>query len=87
MSYRCKIKRVGGIRVKGHSLKIEPELSETCKYQKVTVLDTHNPEGIMFDLSGEALVFIHPPLDTAFTGVVRKDCLTWPHLSAASDQT
>lgn len=50
--------------------------------QNVTLLDTHNPEGVMFDLSGEALVFISPPLDAVFTGVVWKDGLTGPHLSA-----
>lgn len=46
----------------------------------VLLSDTHNPEGVVFDLSGEALVFIDPPLDAAFTGVVWKDGLTWPHL-------
>lgn len=56
--------------------------------QKVTLLDTHNPEGIVFDLFGKAHVFISPPLDAVFTGVVWKDGLTWPHLSATQcDQT
>lgn len=55
--------------------------------QKVTILVTHNPEGIVFDLSGEELIFLNPPLDAAFTGVVRKDGLTWPHLSATGDKT
>lgn len=42
--------------------------------------DTHNPEGVVFDLSGEAQVFISPPLVAVFTGVVWKDGPAWPHL-------
>ena len=42
--------------------------------------NTHNPEGVVLDLSREALVFIDPPLDAVFTGVVWKDGLAWPHL-------
>lgn len=41
---------------------------------------TYNPEGIVFDLFGEALVLINPPVDAILAGVVWKYCLSWPHL-------
>lgn len=41
---------------------------------------TYNPEGIVFDLPGEALVLINPPVDAILAGVVWKYSLSWPHL-------
>lgn len=66
MSCRCKV-NLGVLWV-------------TSYRSKLMHSDTHNPEGVVFDLCVEALVFIHPPLDAVFTGVVWKYGLAWPHL-------
>lgn len=34
----------------------------------------------MFDLPGEPLVLINPPVDAVLAGVVWKHSLSWPHL-------
>lgn len=41
---------------------------------------THNPEGIVFDLLGEAVVLINPPLGAFIAGVVWEHRLSRPHL-------
>ena len=42
---------------------------------------TYDPERVVFDLSGKALVLIHPPVDTVGVGVVREDGFSWPDLT------
>lgn len=41
---------------------------------------TYNPKCVVFDLLGEPLVLIHPPIDAVGVGVVWKYGLPWPHL-------
>lgn len=47
---------------------------------------TYDPEGIVFDLPGEALVLISPPLCAVLTGVVWEYGLTRPHLGGKERQ-